>query len=132
VAALSYLLDTNIILELLLNQERADAVQSFLDSVPTDRLFISDFSFHSLGVILFRHRRAEIFMRAVLGDLLAHGVGLLTLAPPDYALLQASAEQFALDFDDAYQYTIARKHDLKLVSFDRDFLRSDIMPLQPT
>jgi hypothetical protein len=32
---------------------------------------------------------------------------------------------FNLDFDDAYQYVAAEKHDLTLVSFDADFDRTD-------
>lgn len=30
-------------------------------------------------------------------------------------------EQQNLDYDDAYQYTIAKKYNLTLVSFDSDF-----------
>jgi len=30
-------------------------------------------------------------------------------------------ERYHLDFDDAYQYTVAEKHDLTIVSFDHDF-----------
>jgi len=31
------------------------------------------------------------------------------------------AATFNLDFDDAYQYAVAEKHDLTIVSFDSDF-----------
>jgi predicted nucleic acid-binding protein len=31
------------------------------------------------------------------------------------------SQEFGLDFDDAYQYVAAEKHDLRLLSFDRDF-----------
>jgi len=34
-------------------------------------------------------------------------------------------EHFNLDFDDAYQYAIAEKYDLTIVSFDRDFDRTE-------
>ena len=34
-------------------------------------------------------------------------------------------KRFRLDFDDAYQYVAAEKHDLTLVSFDADFDRTD-------
>jgi predicted nucleic acid-binding protein len=33
-------------------------------------------------------------------------------------------KQFNLDFDDAYQYVAAEKHDLTIVSFDSDFERT--------
>ncbi|MDI6810798.1 MAG: PIN domain-containing protein [archaeon] len=35
------------------------------------------------------------------------------------------ANRFHLDFDDAYQYTVAEKHDLQIVSFDTDFDRTE-------
>jgi len=37
----------------------------------------------------------------------------------------SASQQFGLDFDDAYQYAIASRHDLILVSFDTDFRRTD-------
>jgi len=50
-----YLLDTNIILELLLDQDRAAEVERFLRTTPPGRLYFSEFSLYSLGIILFRH-----------------------------------------------------------------------------
>jgi hypothetical protein len=35
------------------------------------------------------------------------------------------AQKFNLDFDDAYQYAIAEKRGLTLVSFDKDFDHTD-------
>ena len=34
-------------------------------------------------------------------------------------------ERFGLDFDDAYQYVAAEKNDLTIVSFDKDFDRTE-------
>ncbi len=39
--------------------------------------------------------------------------------------LSKFAESYNLDFDDAYQYTIAENYDLQLVSFDTDFDRTE-------
>jgi predicted nucleic acid-binding protein len=40
-----------------------------------------------------------------------------------------------LDFDDAYQYayqyTLAQKYSLELVSFDKDFDKTDIVRIEP-
>ena len=41
---LTYLLDTNIWLERLLDQERASEVKQLLEMIPSDRLLITDFS----------------------------------------------------------------------------------------
>jgi predicted nucleic acid-binding protein len=34
------------------------------------------------------------------------------------------SHRFNLDFDDAYQYAVAEKRSLEIVSFDRDFDRT--------
>jgi len=35
-----------------------------------------------------------------------------------------SARKFNLDFDDAYQYVVAEKNNLEIISFDGDFDRT--------
>jgi len=47
------LVDTNIFLEILLKQEKSEACKSFL-SKNKGAINISDFTLHSIGVILFR------------------------------------------------------------------------------
>jgi predicted nucleic acid-binding protein len=32
-----------------------------------------------------------------------------------------TSDNFKLDFDDAYQFNIAKEHDLKIVTMDKDF-----------
>lgn len=120
-----YLLDTNIILEILLNQDKADEAEAFLRRTSTDNLFLSDFSLHSLGVILFRRKLEHVFLQVVLGDLIASGVGVIGLQGEELSLVVKAAERFKLDFDDAYQYALAVERDLQIVSFDRDFDRTD-------
>jgi predicted nucleic acid-binding protein len=43
-----YLLDTNIWLERLLGQPKANEVGQLLGLIPSDEIFITDFVFHSL------------------------------------------------------------------------------------
>ena len=89
-----------------------------------ERLAISDFPLHSLGVILFQRNCHALFSQVV-EDLLASGLPILSLERDDLPRLTEVAERFKLDFDDAYQYCVAEKHKLTLVSFDRDFDRTD-------
>ena len=49
-----YLVDTNIWLERLLDQAKSEEVGRFLSDTPPNQLIISDFSLHSIGVILDR------------------------------------------------------------------------------
>ena len=45
-----YLVDTNIWLERLLAQAKSDEVGDFLDRIPSNELFSTDFAFHSICV----------------------------------------------------------------------------------
>ena len=129
---LNFLTDTNIWLERLLDQEHSNEVKDFLEIVPTKFLFISDFTLHSIGVILFRNKKPHLFHEFV-NDLFGQGnLKVLSLNPFDQVdLIELNIKQ-KLDFDDAYQYQIALKYNLALVTFDRDFKRSKIKVLNPT
>ncbi len=119
-----YLLDTNIWLERLLEQNKWREVKLFLDKVESDKIYISDFSFHSIGLILTDLKRFKLFIKFT-RDLFINGnCKLIRLEPEDMKELVKIMEKFKLDFDDAYQYTLAEKYNLKIVSFDKDFDRT--------
>ena len=122
---LMYLIDTNIWLERLLNQEKADEVAQFLTQISTEHLMITDFTFHSIGVILSRYNEPEILQRFTQDVLIDGAVTLVSLEPTDMRRLVETMTQFQLDFDDAYQYVAAEKYDAELISFDEDFNRTE-------
>jgi len=120
-----YLLDTNIWLERLLEQERASEVSRFLELVPGSQLAITDFAFHSIGVIMLKLNKADAMIHFA-DDLFGEGeVSLVNLAPHDTRAIADAAMKYRLDFDDAYQYASAEKYDLQLISFDTAFDRTD-------
>jgi predicted nucleic acid-binding protein len=115
-----YLVDTNIWLERLLGQAKSDEVGQFLDQIQTDQLFITDFAFHSIGVILTRLKRKSALLDFV-QDLFVDGeVTLVSLKPEDTQVLVDAIGRYHLDFDDAYQYVAADKNGLVILSFDSD------------
>jgi hypothetical protein len=117
--------DTNVWLERLLDRERSVEVGDFLDRLPSERFFITDFASHSIGLVLSRLNRLETLMQFV-NDTFVHGaVILIHLHPEDTSRVIHAMEQFGLDFDDAYQYVAAEKHWLTLVGFDGDFDRTE-------
>lgn len=118
-------------LELLLDQERATEVEQLLHDVSPEFLYLSEFSLHSLGVILLRRKSSDAFLQMVKSLLLDGGLQLVRLSPEDMQVVTQEAETYALDFDDAYQLTVARKYDLTLVSFDRDFDKTDHRRQEP-
>ena len=120
-----YLLDTNIFLELLLEQGNSDSVRALLTSKSPEELSISDLAFHSIGIILYQKNAAHLFsdfIRDLFGD---GGIAIISLGSEDMERLERVSTTFNLDFDDAYQYVIAEKFGLVLVSFDMDFDRTD-------
>jgi len=120
-----YQLDTNILLEFLLDQEKADDVERFLSVVPHESLFVTEFSVHSVGVLLLRRKLHAGFVRFV-DDLLVTGaITMIRLETEDLLSVSKTAELAGLSFDDAYQYVAAEKHNLTLVSFDADFDRTE-------
>ncbi len=119
-----YLVDTNIWLERLLEQERSAEVGAFLEQTSTDQLAMTDFSLHSIGVILDRLESQNILLEFVDDVFLQGEVGLISVQPEAMHRLVVVMEQFKLDFDDAYQYVAAEQTGAVIVSFDGDFDRT--------
>jgi len=53
------------------------------------------------------------------------GIKLLRLSVEDTKKLAEVSQRFGLDFDDAYQYAVAERYGLTVVSFDSDFDRTE-------
>jgi predicted nucleic acid-binding protein len=120
-AKVRYLVDTNIWLERLLNQDNSEVVSEFLKIIPPTQIFVSDFAIHSIGVILGRLKKMGT-LKMFLNDLFINGqIEQLVLEPLDLIDVVDNINKYSLDFDDSYQYTIAEKYGLILVTFDKDF-----------
>jgi len=119
-----YLLDTNIWLERLLDQERSAEVGQFLSRMATGRLLMSDFTLHSIGIVLTRLGRGEVLLRFVDDVFVEGGVTLASVQPEAMHEVVGVMERFSLDFDDAYQYVAAEQAGAVVVSYDEDFDRT--------
>ena len=115
------LLDTNIFLEILLAQEKAEEARYLLSRTGEYEFFVTDYTVHSIGLLLFRRNQHEVFLRFIRDVLVQAGTRVLTLPVENMEDLIRIAREFNLDFDDAYQYKVAEKYALTLVSFDSDF-----------
>jgi len=73
-----FLLDTNIWLELLLNQERAEEVQKLLEAREAPHLAITEFSLYSIGLILTRLKK-DAFANFLAETVEGFGVGVIRL-----------------------------------------------------
>ena len=113
-----YLIDTNIFLEILLSQKQKDICKEFLVS-NIEHIYISDFSLHSIGVILFRNNKETVFNKFV--EDIIQKIKILTLSEELYSDLGEVKEEYGLDFDDAYQFKTAEEYGLSIVTQDKDF-----------
>ncbi|MBW1703053.1 MAG: PIN domain-containing protein [Deltaproteobacteria bacterium] len=116
-----FLVDTNVFLEILLSQEKKANCKKFLEN-NAGNLNITDFSLHSIGVILFRYEKEDIFQKFV-QDVIPN-IKLLSLPIELYGQVVSARKSNNLDFDDSYQYRTAKYYGLKVVTMDKDFERT--------
>ena len=115
------LIDTNVLLEIILNQPRAEECKSLLSTNAENDFSLTDFSLHSIGLSLFRQKRQDAFSVFLKDMFVEAGLNIVALSEEDMDLVVQHSRKFNLDFDDAYQYVTPERHDLVIVSFDRDF-----------
>ena len=129
----SYLIDTNIFLEFLLDQERADEAETLLMELEEGRIkaFITTFTLHSIEVILFSSNQIDLLISFLEQLTIFKG---LTIYPTNLEEEKEVAElirKLNLDFDDSLHYYVAKKLGLQLVSFDKHFDKVDISRKEP-
>ncbi|MCR4292953.1 MAG: PIN domain-containing protein [Candidatus Kuenenia sp.] len=113
-----YLIDTNIFLEVLLSQEKMDICKKILDANIGNQ-YLSDFSLHSIGVILFKNGKENIFQKFSVD--VVPKIEVITLSKEFYKNLANEKENTGLDFDDVYQFKIAEEYGLEIITMDKDF-----------
>jgi len=101
-----------------LDQRRAKEAIVFFQTLPSERIHLTDFALHSIALILNGAGRRDVFADFV-SRLVDGRVKLIHLAPTEYMAVIESMKDFDLDFDDAYQYVACERRGLQLVSFTR-------------
>ena len=120
-----FLIDTNIFLEIILQQERKEEAKEFLRRIPTHDQCITEFSVNSIGLILFYRNLHDDFLKFLHDAFVHRKLQLLQLFPDEMEKIALFSKRFNLDFDDAYQYTAAERYNLQIISFDADFDRTE-------
>ena len=117
---MAFLFDTNVFLEILLDQEKKEVCKKLLnDNIGS--FYLSDFSLHSIGVILLKQKKLKIFDQ-FLRDILPHST-ILSLPKEKYSEITSVASKYKLDFDDTYQSLIAIEFEIGIKTMDKDFTR---------
>lgn len=118
-------IDTNIFLEIILEQEKAENAKALLLKTEDHEFFISDFSLHSMGLLLFYRKQHSVFQQFLKDMIIDGGIIITSLVVDDMESVVNVSQKYKLDFDDAYQYVIAEKYGLTIISFDSDFDRTE-------
>ena len=130
-----YLVDTNIFLEVLLARKRKSECKKFLKFLKDGRIdgIVTDFTVHSI-IVLMDHFKKLDKLKVFLSSLRGYkGLHVYTTSLMDELNAVDIALENGLDMDDAIQYAVALKFNVKaIVSFDRHFDDLKIPRLEPS
>ena len=97
-----YLIDTNVWLERLLAQAKAEEVGHLFSTISSEHLFMTDFTFHSIGIVMSRLNHNEALLRFVQDAFIDGAVSLIRLEPEDTQPIVQLIENFNSDWEDLY------------------------------
>ena len=90
---MKFLLDTNIFVEVILEQERSQEAKDFLSKTDEYDLFMTDFSLHSIGLLLFRKGQHQVFHQFLNDMILKAGIMVLHLGVEDMKDVSVQKEE---------------------------------------
>ena len=134
---LAYFVDSNVFLELELDQEHADECEVFLNKVRKGvlRAITTGFHIDSILIIMENYgkspRDLEIFLSSLLGY---KGLEVYLLSILDRISATRWMDELNLDLDDAIAYHVMKRLNIdKIVPYDRHFDSvKDITRLEPS
>ena len=129
-----FLVDANIIFEVLLEQERYKECEEFLEKVRRGEIeaSISRFSLYPIELIMIGYGKIEELKLFLTLLSTFRGLIVITTSPTDDVHVLEIMKKFNLDFDDAINYYIVKKYKMKgIVSFDKHFDKTDIKRVEP-
>jgi predicted nucleic acid-binding protein len=127
-----YLIDTNIFLEILLDQENKDDCKEILEKVAEGEVntTVSKFTVHGIeGMLTDDLESLEKFMTNI--------TSLVNLSISETDIQEEKqileiAKNSEMDFDDALQYMVAKRENLDgIISYDTDFDSTDLERVTP-
>lgn len=129
-----YLVDTNIFLEVLLSQKRKDETKKLLHLIRKGDLdvYASRFSLYSLELLFANLKRFDELKKFLASIQKFKGLKIISTTPFDDILIVDIVKTMPLDFDNALQFYLVKKYNLKgIISFDTDFDKVTIQRFEP-
>jgi len=122
-----YLLDTNILLEILLDQTNKEQCKQFIIA-NEGSLNISDFSLFSIAIVLFKAKAFNEYSNFL--KTITETMNIRTLPFEEHSQIIETSKKIKLDFDDSYQHGIAKFFGLKIITMDKDFKKVKDLDVQ--
>jgi predicted nucleic acid-binding protein len=125
-----YLVDANVFLELLYKRDRWRECRDFLNKVKAGAIksHVLHFTLHGISAILGDPKLVSRFLSEIATW---RGLTVIDLSIDEEVVASELANGVGLDFDDGLQYYYAKKAGLQIVSFDRDFDKTDVKRVEP-
>lgn len=127
------LIDSNIIMEIPRRQKFAAECKLFLEAVQSgqfsEKIFITRFALSSIEAML--NKVDKNFLKKILLSITNGNINLFDTTIDDELLILASQESLGLDFDDAVQFVAANRLHTYIVTFDKDFKKTEIQLKTP-
>ena len=120
---LAALYDTNIFLEFLLNQEKAEDCEALFEAIAYGQCtaILTQYSLHALETILNRRKFDKELIQFLSSLQRLTGTQIYTTTIEEELIIARLTLDLPLDFDDALQYYVAKKLGISLVTLDCDF-----------
>lgn len=128
--SIAYLIDANIILEVLYKRSRWEESFKLLNRVKEGsiRAFILHFTIHGISAVLGRPDLAAKLLAEILTW---RGLTIADLSIREELVACELASKVGLDFDDGLHYYFAKSRSIPIVSFDRDFDNLNVKRVEP-
>ena len=110
-----YLIDTNIFLEILLEQEKSKECEALINKIAQSdsTFYVSSFTIHSIEVIMTKHSNINELSEFLL-DIISSKIIKMDTSISDESDAIKNVEKFKLDFDDSLQLHICKSTIFKL------------------
>lgn len=128
-----YLIDTNIFLEFLQGQSKADECINLIESLVYKEIpvFISRFGLYTIEIIMVRNKKQSSLVKFIEFLTSYNSIKIMSTDLNEDKEILKTAEKQKLDFDDALHYYLCTIYNLRLISYDKHFDKTPIKRLEP-
>lgn len=127
-----YLIDTNVFLEILMQQERSENCKKLLEKVAESDMncLVSSFTVNGVeGMLIDELEALDKFMTNITSLV---NLDVVKTSIEEEKHIIELAKSGNLDFDNALQYSVAKRENAEaIISFDSDFDKTDLERKEP-